>query len=120
MLVELLVANLVENAARHNVTGGKVSVVTAGAAAGSSLTVSNTGPLVPEAALPGLFQPFQTAHADRIQRPQGHGLGLAIVRAAADAHGATVAARPRPSGGLEVTVRFPPPALTARRDQPPL
>jgi signal transduction histidine kinase len=107
-LVELLVANLVENALRHNVSGGKVHVLTAAAPEGGILTVSNTGPLVPESAVPRLFQPFQATVAARTrQRADGHGLGLAIVRAAADAHGAAIAATPRPDGGLEVTITFP-------------
>jgi signal transduction histidine kinase len=107
-LVELLVANLVENALRHNVTGGKIHVLTAAAPEGGILTVSNTGPLVPESAIPRLFQPFQAAGADRTrQRADGHELGLAIVRAAADAHGAAIAATPRPDGGLEITITFP-------------
>jgi signal transduction histidine kinase len=107
-LVELLVANLVENALRHNVAGGKIHVLTAAEPDGGILTVSNTGSLVPDSAIPRLFQPFQATGADRTrQRADGHGLGLAIVRAAADAHGATIVVESRPGGGLEVTVRFP-------------
>ena len=37
----------------------------------------------------------------------GHGLGLAIVRAIADAQGAALTARPRPEGGLDIEVTFP-------------
>ena len=107
-LIELLVANLVENALRHNVAGGKVHVLTAAEPDGGILTVSNTGPLVPDSAIPRLFEPFRATRGDRSrQRADGHGLGLAIVRAGADAHGATIIAKPRPGGGLEVTVRFP-------------
>jgi signal transduction histidine kinase len=39
--------------------------------------------------------------------PGGYGLGLAIVSAIAVAHGADVSARPRPEGGLDVTVTCP-------------
>lgn len=107
-LVELLVANLVDNALRHNVASGKVHVLAAVAPGGAILTVSNTGPLVPESAIPRLFQAFQATGPDRIRhQADGHGLGLAIVAAAADAHGATIAAKPRPEGGLEVTITFP-------------
>lgn len=107
-LVELLVANLLENAVHHNVAGGKVHVLVAAEPDGGILTVSNTGPLVPDSAIPRLFEPFRATHADRSrQRADGHGLGLAIVRAAADAHGASIVAKPRPGGGLEITVKFP-------------
>jgi signal transduction histidine kinase len=112
-LVGLLVDNLVENAMRHNVTGGKIHVLTAAGPKDAMLTVSNTGPLVPESAIPHLFQPFQAIGADRTRlRIDGHGLGLAIVRAVADAHGAAIAATPRSDGGLEVTVTFPSPRIT--------
>jgi signal transduction histidine kinase len=43
----------------------------------------------------------------RIRHTAGHGLGLAIVRAIADAHGATLTARSRPEGGLHIEVTFP-------------
>ena len=39
--------------------------------------------------------------------PAGHGLGLAIVRAIADVHGATLTAHARPDGGLDIQVSFP-------------
>lgn len=106
-LLKLLVANLVDNALRHNVTDGSVSVVTTTASGQPTLTVVNTGPLVPEATLERLFEPFRTTSADRIRHSNGHGLGLAIVRAIADSHSATIDARARPSGGLEITVTFP-------------
>jgi nitrogen fixation/metabolism regulation signal transduction histidine kinase len=50
---------------------------------------------------------------ERTQRSGGHGLGLAIVRAIADAHGAAVTTAARDSGGLDITVTFPEPARPA-------
>ena len=117
-LVELLVANLVENALRHNIAGGKVHLLTAAEPDGGILTISNTGPLVPESAIPRLFRPFQATGADRTrQQAEGHGLGLAIVHAAADAHSATITAKPRPDGGLEITIRFPSSESPVARDR---
>lgn len=54
------------------------------------LTVRNTGAVVPPAELDRLFQPFQRLGAQRLGHTGGHGLGLAIVRAIAAAHGATL------------------------------
>lgn len=108
-LLKLLVANLIDNAMRHNKANGSVSVLTTTASGQPTLTVVNTGPLVPEATLEYLFEPFRTTSADRIRHSNGHGLGLAIVRAIADSHSATIDTHVRPSGGLEITVTFPAP-----------
>ena len=54
-----------------------------------------------------LFQPFRQLGTQRTRRGEGHGLGLAIVRAIADAHGAALTARARPAGGLDIEVTFP-------------
>jgi signal transduction histidine kinase len=103
-LAAILVTNLVDNALRHNVPGGCVEVATTAA---GRLTVTNTGPPIPPAEAGRLFQPFQRLGAERTDQTDGHGLGLAIVAAIAHAHGAPLAARPRPGGGLQVTVDFP-------------
>ena len=67
------------------------------------LTVANTGPHVPPGELERLFEPFQRLAS----RDDGVGLGLAIVQAVADAHDATITARARINGGLEINVAFP-------------
>jgi Histidine kinase-, DNA gyrase B-, and HSP90-like ATPase len=53
-----------------------------------------------------IFQPFQRLEGPRPSQSQGHGLGLAIVRAIATAHGATITTRVRPEGGLVIEVGF--------------
>jgi signal transduction histidine kinase len=70
------------------------------------VTISNTGPVVPPEEVDRLFQPFQRLGTQRLQS-SGHGLGLAIVRAIVSVHGATLTAKSRPDGGLEITVSFP-------------
>jgi signal transduction histidine kinase len=74
---------------------------------GAAISVSNTGTLVPPNAVEDLFQPFRQLGTQRTRHGQGHGLGLAIVRAIADAHGAALRARARPAGGLDIRVTFP-------------
>ncbi|MET0495996.1 MAG: HAMP domain-containing sensor histidine kinase, partial [Actinoplanes sp.] len=105
-LVESLVANLVDNAVRHNHPDGQVEITTAGSGAEAILTVTNSGPVVPADQLARLFQPFQRLAPDRHSRRDGYGLGLAIVDAVARAHHATLSTSARPEGGLVVTVRF--------------
>jgi signal transduction histidine kinase len=70
--------------------------------------VTNTGTRIHEDQVPRLFEPFQRLAADRTSRQDGHhGLGLSIVQAIANAHDATIVARGRGEGGLEIEVNFP-------------
>ena len=113
LLVERLVANLLTNAVRHNIAGGRVEVVTGMKDGRAVLSVTNTGPLIPPAEVERLFQPFQRLDRRRANYKDGHGLGLSIVRAIATAHDATITAYPMPDGGLGVSVTFPQPASPA-------
>ena len=106
-LAKRLVANLLDNAVRHNVTGGHIAVATRTESRHAILTIANSGPVVPPDDIDRLFQPFQRLDNDRASQPDGHGLGLSIVQSIAAAHGAALSARARPGGGLRVEVRFP-------------
>jgi signal transduction histidine kinase len=112
VLLERLVQNLVENAIRHNTPNGWISVETASAGESVTLTVANTGPVIPRYEVETLFQPFRRLSGERTagQHDRGFGLGLSIVRAVARAHGGTVSAMPRDAedgGGLAVRVTLP-------------
>jgi signal transduction histidine kinase len=115
-LITRLVANLVDNAVRHNVSGGTVEVSTAQRDGQAVLTVANSGPVVPSGEIGRLMQPFQRLTTTRSSDGDGHGLGLPIVCAIATAHGATLTTRARPEGGLLVEVVFPAGASNARRE----
>lgn len=115
-LLARLATNLIANAFGHNVPGGQVTVETATRDGHAVLVVANSGPVIASSELDRLFEPFQRLESSRTEESGGVGLGLSIVRAIARAHHATLEARPRPEGGLEVTVRFPP--LAADRGAP--
>jgi signal transduction histidine kinase len=106
-LVSRLVANLVDNAIRYNITGGRVAVKLAASTTRTTLTVTNTGAVVPPLQASRLLEPFQRAAPDRTASPDGFGLGLSIVGDIAKAHGADLELRPQPEGGLAVMVSFP-------------
>jgi signal transduction histidine kinase len=107
-LIASLVANLLDNAIRHNVADGTVEISTSATADGARLTVTNTGAVVPSVDVERLFQPFQRLGGQRVGPADGHGLGLTIVKAIATAHGANLTARPGPQGGLDIQVTFRP------------
>ncbi|WP_067968812.1 sensor histidine kinase [Nocardiopsis trehalosi] len=114
VLLERLVANLVENALRYNVADGEITV-RAGIYDGSpAVQVENSGPVIPGYEIEGLFEPFRRGSGDRVRSSRSAGLGLSIVRSVVRAHGGTVSVWPRSGGGLVVTVRLP----AAGRDAP--
>jgi Signal transduction histidine kinase len=108
VLLHRLVANLVDNALRYNRPDGTVHIelTTTGPSGSATLTVRNTGPVVPAERLDELFRPFSRLPHGRDRR-DGAGLGLSIVAAIARAHHAGLGAVANPDGGLTVTVRFP-------------
>jgi len=106
-LIERLVANLVANAIRHNIPGGRLDIATRTAARRATFAIANTGPVIPAGELARLFQPFQRLSHHPGASDDGFGLGLAIVQAIANAHDATVTAQPRTGGGLRIDIDFP-------------
>jgi signal transduction histidine kinase len=82
------------------------------------LVVANSGPVIPPGEIGRLLQPFQRLATTRSSDGDGHGLGLAIVRAIAAAHGAALTARARPGGGLHVQVSFPASGATVTQRKP--
>jgi signal transduction histidine kinase len=106
-LAESLIANLIENAIRHNIPSGGIDISTGTTPAGARLSVRNTGPVIPPMEVDGLFEPFRQFGQERVRTGESYGLGLAIVRAIATAHSAVVTAHSNPEGGLTVQVTFP-------------
>jgi signal transduction histidine kinase len=117
-LLERLVANLLDNAIRHNIPKGHVEITTGIRHQHAFLIVTNSGPTIPPGEVPRLLQPFQRLHGTRTTHASGNGLGLAIVDAIAAAHRATLTAQPRPGGGLTVEVAFPSMPLDAKHIRP--
>ena len=105
LLLERLVANLLDNAERYNIKGGTVSISTATDSGASLVRVVNTGQVVPPEQVERLFLPF-TRLDDRMHH-EGFGLGLALVSSIAAVHGGTVNATAVPTGGLDISVRLP-------------
>ncbi|HKY91322.1 MAG TPA: ATP-binding protein, partial [Nevskiaceae bacterium] len=102
-----LLRNLVDNALRYTPRGGRVDVSVLAVPA-PTLVVSDTGPGIPAAERARVFDRF---HRLPGSSGLGSGLGLSIVKAIAEAAGASVALDDAPGGGLKVSVRFAPGAV---------
>ena len=105
VLLERLIANLLDNAERYNIAGGTVAISTTAHNTTSVLRVVNTGAVVPADMVERLFLPF--TRLDDRTRHDGFGLGLALVSSIATVHNGTVHATAVPAGGLDITVRLP-------------
>ena len=101
-----LVVNLMENAIRHTPDGTEVRAAVTADNGQVVLTVEDDGPGVPDELAPRIFERFVRGGGDRAG---SSGLGLAIVRAVAEAHGGSVSLDRKPDGrGARFVVRLPP------------
>jgi two-component system sensor histidine kinase KdpD len=103
-LAARLAANLLRNAARYSPPGLPVSLALRAVPGGLVMRVRDRGPGLPEDELASLFAKFRRG---RGAKGPGLGLGLAICRGIAEAHGGSIAARNAPGGGLEVEAFLP-------------
>jgi signal transduction histidine kinase len=93
--------NLMKNAVEAAGPNGEVAVALAPSAYGVEVAVRDSGPGVPAAARARLFEPFFTT------KPAGTGLGLAVSRGIALAHGGDIDVGAAESGGAVFTLRLP-------------
>jgi two-component system OmpR family sensor kinase len=101
-----LLRNLVDNAVRYTSPGGRVDVGVESAPGGAVLKVIDNGPGIPVEDRARVFDRFYRRPGTL---PPGSGLGMAIVKAIADSHGARITLDANPAGqGLVATVTFAP------------
>jgi two-component system sensor histidine kinase BaeS len=99
--------NLLENSARYTDMGGRVRVAVRRDQDRVAIDFDDSAPGVPPDALPRLFERFFRVDASRSRANGGAGLGLALCRSIADAHGGDIRAEHSPLGGLRVRVVLP-------------
>jgi K+-sensing histidine kinase KdpD len=107
LLVEQVLSNLLENAARYTPPGTAVTV-RATAAGGDEVEVAvvDHGPGVAEEQRERIFDQFYRLRAEG-QGPVGTGMGLAIVKGIAEAHGGRIWVEATPGGGATFVLRLP-------------
>lgn len=107
VLLERMCGNLVENAVRHNHSGGHITVATGVADGRAFLRIGNSGATIAPDAVDQLREPFVRGDGARIHTDRGTGLGLSIVDAIVTAHYGEVLIAARPAGGLDIAVHLP-------------
>lgn len=104
-LLRRAVQNLAQNALRH--AEGRVEIGAELVGDAIRIDVDDDGPGVPEAERERVFVPFVRLRNDPEGAKRGHGLGLAIVRRIAEAHGGRVAVSSSPLGGARFQLWLP-------------
>ncbi|MCK5827575.1 HAMP domain-containing histidine kinase, partial [Candidatus Bipolaricaulota bacterium] len=101
-----VIANLLSNAIRHTPKNGDITIRVRRVNGDIEMSVSDTGPGIKPEDLQHLFERFYRGDPAR-GRSAGSGLGLAIVKQWVEAHGGTIEAENRKSGGARFVVHIP-------------
>ncbi len=104
--IDQVISNLVENGVRHTPAGTEIWIDIDRDARDAVVTVSDSGPGIPEASLALLFDPFVRV-AQKKGGAGGVGLGLAIARGLVEAHGGRITAENRVEGGARFRFTLP-------------
>jgi len=106
--------NIILNAADSMKGRGQIEVSTSPGPGGKGVVIqiSDTGPGIPEEALPHIFEPFFTTK----EEGQGTGLGLSVAFGIIENHNGKISAANRPQGGVTFVIELPPNPLSDRGD----
>ena len=114
VLIERLLCNLLENAAKYTPAGSAIDIGTTTTAKSVEIWVEDNGPGLPAGKEEDIFKKFERGVKE--SPTPGVGLGLAICRAIAEAHDGSISAANRSHGGARFVVTLPrgtPPAIAA-------
>jgi signal transduction histidine kinase len=103
--LEQVAANLLDNAVKYTPAGGHVFVEVSSDGPRATLRVRDSGPGIPAAELPDIWE--RLFRGDRSRTERGLGLGLSLVKAVVEAHGGTVSVETELGRGSAFTVYLP-------------
>ncbi len=113
--LQQVVLNVLTNAVKFTPAHGRVEVALEPHGSGVQLAVVDTGPGIPFAFLPFVFDRFRQADASPTRAHGGLGLGLSIARHIVERHGGSIEAGNAPGGGARIVVQLPAPSLMRMR-----
>ncbi|MGE5664554.1 MAG: sensor histidine kinase, partial [Deltaproteobacteria bacterium] len=103
----LALSNLVDNAIKHGIDGGKIALSARPEGEAVVFEVIDDGPGIPAEHLPRIFERFYRVDKGRSRDLGGTGLGLSIAKHVVDAHGGTIRAESRVGVGTRFIVKIP-------------
>ncbi|MGN6105276.1 MAG: ATP-binding protein, partial [Kofleriaceae bacterium] len=104
--IERVATNLVSNAVKYTPHGGRIDIELEDGADGIRISVLDTGPGIADELAGRLFGRFERSEGED-RRKSGTGLGLSLAKQLVEAHGGTINALPRATGGSELRVLLP-------------
>ena len=104
VLIERVLVNLLENALRHTPEHGEIGVTLSSRSNGITVSVSNSGPAIPQELQDKIFTQFFQARGGQ---PGSLGLGLTIVQRILDAHGQAITVQSTPESGTTFAFTLP-------------
>jgi heavy metal sensor kinase len=113
MVLRQALLNLVDNAIKYSPVGGRIDVQVAAAAGGIVIDVMDTGPGIPPALQPRIFDRFYRVDKARSRENGGTGLGLAIAKWAVEVNGGQLTLEPADGGGSCFRITLPQIAVQA-------
>lgn len=110
-LLDQAFSNLIDNAIKYTLKGGRVTVRTRKDADGIKVSVSDTGIGIPDEEIPYVFDRFHRVSKERSRKLGGTGLGLAITQWIIGAHNGNISVKSLIGAGSDFTVTFPLPSI---------
>jgi two-component system sensor histidine kinase ResE len=105
--LEQAIANIVDNALRYTPRGGRITLKSTAYNGNVALSVHNTGSVIPDEAMPHLFERFYQVDPAKARADGNTGLGLAITKEIVDAHEGTIDVKSTAEAGTEFTITVP-------------
>jgi heavy metal sensor kinase len=106
-LLDQAFSNLVDNAIKYSLPGGKVTVSATMETAAITVSISDAGIGIPKEDISHIFERFYRVSKERSRKTGGTGLGLSITKWIINAHGGKILARSEKSGGSVFVVTLP-------------